>query len=192
MGIDTWKLNLRLFSYACGVLLYFAIQAFVGLTHIDSQRKKVAMKNLSLQSVKKNQFQKWRKRIASTESAITLGNVKNQASFGCCCGSYVLRQLVWKFRIKWKQALGWRRSSGVRYTYDIHSYSLNFDDGLHHGHLPSRGSQWKFSPSQQQVTWLLSVGFVGQGGIYTRLSQDTGGIYFYQSVTGYFALLWEL
>ncbi|KAJ9169663.1 hypothetical protein P3X46_017825 [Hevea brasiliensis] len=103
-------------------------------------RKKLEMKILSLQGVKKNQLQKWGKRIASTESAITHGNVKIRGSFSCFCGSHVLRQLVWKFRTKWKQALGWQRSS-VRYSYDLHSYSLNFDDGLHHGHLPSKGSQ---------------------------------------------------
>ncbi|KAJ9176485.1 hypothetical protein P3X46_011793 [Hevea brasiliensis] len=108
-------------------------------------RKKLAMKILWLRSVKKNQFQKWRKRIASTESAITLGNAKGRVSFSCCCGSFVLiRQLVLKLRTKWKQALGWhwqRSSVQYSYAYDIYSYSLNFDDGLYHGHLPSKGSQ---------------------------------------------------
>ncbi|XP_002526557.2 uncharacterized protein LOC8266481 [Ricinus communis] len=100
---------------------------------------KLVMKILSGQSVKKNQFIKWGKRIATTESAITLGNVRNRVPFSCCCGLRVLRQLLWKFRTQWKQALGWRRNS-VKYSYDIHSYSLNFDDGLYHDNHSSKGS----------------------------------------------------
>lgn len=137
-----YKLALILESSTCGFLLFLlCYKLFPWITGHLELRKNLAMKILSLQSVKKNQIQKWGKRIASTESAITLGNAKGRRlSFSCCCGLHVLKKLVLKFRTKWKQALGWQRSS-IQYSYDLYSYSLNFDDGLCHGHHPSKGSQ---------------------------------------------------
>ncbi|WCJ38198.1 hypothetical protein M5689_019271 [Euphorbia peplus] len=98
------------------------------------------MKTFSIQSSKKNQFLKSGKRTSSIESSITLGNAKNRVSFRSCCESRILRQLLRKFRKHSRQALGWKKKS-VKYSYDIYSYSLNFDDGLYHVHLPSEGSQ---------------------------------------------------
>ncbi|WCJ38196.1 hypothetical protein M5689_019269 [Euphorbia peplus] len=97
------------------------------------------MKTFSIQSVKKNQLLKSGKRTASIESSITLGNAKSRVSFRCCCESRILRQLLRKLRKQCRQGLGWKKKS-VKYSYDIYSYSLNFDDGLHHVHLPPKGS----------------------------------------------------
>ncbi|WCJ38199.1 hypothetical protein M5689_019272 [Euphorbia peplus] len=98
------------------------------------------MKSFSIQSSKKSQFLNSGKRTVSTESAITLGNVKSRASFHYFCGSHILRQLLRKLRKQCKQALGWKKTS-VKYSYDIYSYSLNFDDGLYHVHPPPKASQ---------------------------------------------------
>ncbi|XP_050207169.1 uncharacterized protein LOC126656607 [Mercurialis annua] len=99
-----------------------------------------AMKVLS-ENAKKNHFLKLEKRNPAVEySAITLGNVKSRASFNCCCGLHVLRRILWKLRTQLKQSLGWRQSS-IQYSYDIHSYSLNFDDGRYHVDGPSKGFQ---------------------------------------------------
>ncbi|CAN0885679.1 hypothetical protein LINGRAHAP2_LOCUS15187 [Linum grandiflorum] len=48
---------------------------------------------------------------------------------------YVPKKWVYKFKSHLKQAsIGWHKNGGtrhnVKYSYDIHSYSLNFDDGL--------------------------------------------------------------
>ncbi|GMY06246.1 hypothetical protein FCV25MIE_01485 [Fagus crenata] len=86
----------------------------------------------NISSLRRMQFFKLGKRIASTGSASTLGSDKRRASLDCCHGSYVLRQLLWKFKSQWKQAFRRQRSS-AQYSYDLHSYSLNFDDGLFNG-----------------------------------------------------------
>lgn len=90
------------------------------------------MKISTMCSFRRMQFWKLRKRIASAGSGFTLLSGKRRAPLDCCHGSYVLRQLVWKFKSQWKQALNQQRSS-AQYSYDLHSYSLNFDDGSPHG-----------------------------------------------------------
>jgi hypothetical protein len=41
-----------------------------------------------------------------------------------------VRQLFWRMRSSWKNAVMRRPSGGVpRFSYDLQSYSLNFDDG---------------------------------------------------------------
>lgn len=67
--------------------------------------------------------------IASTGSAVTLVSIERRASTGCCHVSYLLRKLIWKLKSQWKQAVGWRKSY-THYTYDLQSYSLNFDNGF--------------------------------------------------------------
>ncbi|PON44359.1 hypothetical protein PanWU01x14_267480 [Parasponia andersonii] len=71
------------------------------------------------------------KRIVSSGSAVTVVSFQRRASFRCCCynAPYLLRQLIWRLKSHWKRALGAQRSR-VRYSYDIRSYSLNFDDGF--------------------------------------------------------------
>lgn len=69
------------------------------------------------------------KKMGSTGSAVTLVSLERKdPSGGGCSTSYVVMQLFWKLKSLWKQALGWQRMN-VQYSYDIHSYSLNFDDG---------------------------------------------------------------
>ncbi|KAH7577716.1 hypothetical protein JRO89_XS01G0288900 [Xanthoceras sorbifolium] len=79
--------------------------------------------------LKRIQFLKWGKKMRSTRSAVTLGSVQRRVPTGCVCKSHVWRQPVWKLKSLWKQALGSQRIK-LQYSYDIHSYSLNFDDGL--------------------------------------------------------------
>jgi hypothetical protein len=43
-----------------------------------------------------------------------------------------VRQLFWRVRSSWKNAVTRRPRGGVlRFGYDLQSYSLNFDDGQH-------------------------------------------------------------
>ncbi|KAJ8899481.1 hypothetical protein K2173_018455 [Erythroxylum novogranatense] len=89
--------------------------------------KEAKMKILSAQRIKRAQFLKWGKRIASSEAEETV----RKLSSGCRRGSNVLRLIVWKLRRQWnKQTSGWQRTSTSHYSYDLYSYSMNFDDGL--------------------------------------------------------------
>ncbi|KAF3436097.1 hypothetical protein FNV43_RR23189 [Rhamnella rubrinervis] len=97
------------------------------------------MKFSSIFSLWRIQCFKFGKRISvsRTGSAVTLGSVQRTASLGSNVhgGSSLLRQLFWKFKsLIWKQALGYGRSSTARFSYDLHSYSLNFDDGFSNDH----------------------------------------------------------
>ncbi|XXG44112.1 hypothetical protein AAC387_Pa01g3994 [Persea americana] len=77
----------------------------------------------------------WGSRVASRDrdTSFTLVRVQSQAMMTkWCCGSMVLRQLVWRLKSQWRQFTRSRRRR-VRFSYDLHSYSQNFDDGsLHH------------------------------------------------------------
>ncbi|KAK8694039.1 hypothetical protein V6N13_071603 [Hibiscus sabdariffa] len=43
----------------------------------------------------------------------------------------VLKQFVWKVKSQWTQRQSSRsQRSSMRFSYDLHSYSLNFDDGF--------------------------------------------------------------
>ncbi|KAM1987753.1 hypothetical protein ACFX15_034969 [Malus domestica] len=87
------------------------------------------MKVSSISVCWKLQCSKPLKRIASAGSEVKLvGNQSSASSVGYC-GSYLLRQLFWKLKSQWKQGLGWQKSYN-RYSYDLQSYSLNFDDGF--------------------------------------------------------------
>ncbi|CAN1292469.1 hypothetical protein LINPERPRIM_LOCUS21585 [Linum perenne] len=86
---------------------------------------------LSGQSMKRVQFQRWGKRIAAAAVAMGVG-MKRKGPLGWCCSrSYVPKKWVYKFKAQWKKAIGWKKSSTTpsQYSYDIQSYSLNFDDG---------------------------------------------------------------
>ncbi|CAN0885723.1 hypothetical protein LINGRAHAP2_LOCUS15191 [Linum grandiflorum] len=97
--------------------------------------------------MKRVQFQRWGKRISSSFTgssssssssaaaaaavAIVVGRKRKGGPLGWCCSrSYVPKKWVNKFKAQWKKAIGWRKSScPPQYSYDIQSYSLNFDDG---------------------------------------------------------------
>ncbi|KAG5055415.1 hypothetical protein AAZX31_03G148100 [Glycine max] len=68
---------------------------------------------------------------------VTLGNVPRRSLLGYGPSSSVLRQLVCKLKRGWKQTMGWRKR-GPQYSYDFHSYCLNFSDGPSndHFHIP--------------------------------------------------------
>ncbi|KAK3193460.1 hypothetical protein Dsin_024770 [Dipteronia sinensis] len=89
----------------------------------------IAMKMFEMQRLQRIQFLKLGKKMRSTESSVKLGRVERRVPTSCVCKSHMWRQLVWKLKSLWKQALGRQRIS-IRYSYDIHSYSLNFDDGI--------------------------------------------------------------
>ncbi|KAJ4728313.1 hypothetical protein OWV82_001268 [Melia azedarach] len=95
--------------------------------------KSVVSKELHMKTFriinKRIQFLKRWMTMASSRSAITLGNVQRTAPTSCFHKPCFLRQLIRKFKSQWKQALG-SKSISTRFSYDIHSYSLNFDDGL--------------------------------------------------------------
>ncbi|KAL1329927.1 hypothetical protein HN51_047108 [Arachis hypogaea] len=73
-------------------------------------------------------------------SSVTLGN--NNVKRRCYpSSSSILREVFFKLKSKLKQALRWKRSNNEtpNFTYDLHSYWLNFDDGppsIHH--VPSK------------------------------------------------------
>ncbi|KAL4363332.1 hypothetical protein GQ457_04G026940 [Hibiscus cannabinus] len=47
-----------------------------------------------------------------------------------------LKQFVWKVKSQWTQRQASRsQRSSMRFSYDLHSYSLNFDDGFSHDEL---------------------------------------------------------
>ncbi|CAN0885639.1 hypothetical protein LINGRAHAP2_LOCUS15173 [Linum grandiflorum] len=98
------------------------------------------MKLLSGQSKKRNQLLlRLGKKIvrsatgSSSSSSVAIvvgtGRKKKISLMG-----YVPKNLIYKFKSQWKQAaIGFQnngRSHNLNYNYDIHSYSLNFDDGL--------------------------------------------------------------
>ncbi|KAK7277484.1 hypothetical protein RJT34_22497 [Clitoria ternatea] len=83
-----------------------------------------------------HQFMKFHRKTR-VASSVTLGNVQRRAPLECFPSSCILRQVCCKLKNRFKQVLGWQRSS-PRYSYDLHSYSLNFDDGLSNDHVPPR------------------------------------------------------
>ncbi|GLT41448.1 hypothetical protein SLA2020_155140 [Shorea laevis] len=89
------------------------------------EKKKGAMKMLSRQTLKRIQFLQWGKKVAHSTSAVSAG----RKSSLCRCTRYVLKQLVWKVKSQCREALRWQRST-MQFSYDFHSYSLNFDDGI--------------------------------------------------------------
>ncbi|KAL4361964.1 hypothetical protein GQ457_04G026960 [Hibiscus cannabinus] len=42
----------------------------------------------------------------------------------------VLKQFVWKVKSQCTQRQASRQRSSMRFSYDLHSYSLNFDNGF--------------------------------------------------------------
>ena len=74
-------------------------------------------------------------RMGGSGSPVTRVSVQRRASLGCCNGVCPFRQLVWKLKSCFKRDLGWKKRSSSRFSYDIQSYSLNFEDGFIKDHL---------------------------------------------------------
>ncbi|KAG2713686.1 hypothetical protein I3760_04G188100 [Carya illinoinensis] len=79
------------------------------------------------------------KQNSSAGSAVTLLNFKRRALLDCNRGSSLLWQSVWKCKSLWKQNFGWQRSK-AKYSYDLRSYTLNFDDGFFNDSFSYHGS----------------------------------------------------
>ncbi|XVE77967.1 hypothetical protein DITRI_Ditri13aG0106800 [Diplodiscus trichospermus] len=82
-----------------------------------------------MQILKRIQFLKWEKKVANDRYAVKLTNVQRRSTLRWRSRSYVL-----KLKSQWRQALRLQRSS-MKFSYDIHSYSLNFDDGFSREHI---------------------------------------------------------
>lgn len=122
-----WSLCLFM-EYKDWAWSYFLITKVVNWSLIVRVLEEQIMKFPNTLALKRIQLLKWGRRVASSSSAVTLGNIQRRAPVSCCHGSYVARQLVWRLKSLWKAAVKWQRSS-IRYGYDAHSYSKNFDDG---------------------------------------------------------------
>ncbi|CAN0885705.1 hypothetical protein LINGRAHAP2_LOCUS15191 [Linum grandiflorum] len=98
--------------------------------------------------MKRIQFLRWGERLGSSFNrtrssasaaaaasavAMVVGRKRKGGPLGWCSSrSYVPNKWVYKFKAQLKKAIGWNKSStscASKYSYDIQSYSLNFDDG---------------------------------------------------------------
>ncbi|KAM0050922.1 hypothetical protein Hdeb2414_s0007g00229351 [Helianthus debilis subsp. tardiflorus] len=77
-------------------------------------------------------MRRWNRRIHCGDTAVIFASGRRHGGGG---GGGVLKQLTWRFKSQWKQALGWQTTTGNRHGYDPHSYSQNFDDGFLYDHL---------------------------------------------------------
>lgn len=93
------------------------------------------MKISKVYSFQRFQLLKFQKKMR-VSSSVTLGNVQRRVPLGCFPTSLALREIFCKLKNRWKQVLGWKRSSPqCQYSYDLHSYNLNFDDGPSNYHI---------------------------------------------------------
>nr|KJB10021.1 hypothetical protein B456_001G180500 [Gossypium raimondii] len=92
------------------------------------------LKILRMQIVKRIQFLKWEKKIANDEHAVKLIEVERRPTLCCCPKLYALKQFVLKLKSQWRKAMRLQRGS-MQFSYDFHSYSLNFDDGFPREHV---------------------------------------------------------
>ncbi|KAE9612224.1 hypothetical protein Lalb_Chr06g0170671 [Lupinus albus] len=83
-------------------------------------------------------FQRFDKKMRVSSTVILGGNVQRRVPFGFSYASIVLRNVYCKLKNHWKQVLGWKKKNPQsQYSYDIHSYCLNFDDAPSKYHIPS-------------------------------------------------------
>ncbi|OMP03199.1 hypothetical protein COLO4_10585 [Corchorus olitorius] len=87
---------------------------------------------MKMQIMKRIQFLKLEKKVANDGYAMKLIPVQRKPILCCRSKSYVLKQLMWKLKSQWKQAMKMQRNTSRQFSYDLHSYSLNFDDGFCH------------------------------------------------------------
>ncbi|XVF72071.1 hypothetical protein PTKIN_Ptkin12aG0091900 [Pterospermum kingtungense] len=91
--------------------------------------------------LKRIQLCKWEKKVANDGRAVKLISVERRPTLCCSSKWHVLKQLVWKLKSQWRQqALRLQRSS-KQFSYDLHSYSLNFDDGFSPPHIISNSTR---------------------------------------------------
>ncbi|KAK8688567.1 hypothetical protein V6N13_087328 [Hibiscus sabdariffa] len=76
-----------------------------------------------MQTLKRNQLLKWEKKVANHEYGDRFLSLQRKPG-------RVLKQFVWKVKSQWRQRQRQRQRSGMHFSYDLHSYSLNFDDGV--------------------------------------------------------------
>ncbi|KAK8557623.1 hypothetical protein V6N12_009852 [Hibiscus sabdariffa] len=79
--------------------------------------------------MKRIQFLKWEKKVANNECVVKLICVERRSTLCCCSKFHELKQFVSKLKSQWRKAMRLQRSS-MQFSYDFHSYSLNFDDGF--------------------------------------------------------------
>lgn len=146
MGIDAWKTGLHAFFLTIVSRGFLFASSHVShlpwnCIQLVQRSEELAMKTFEMQRLKGIQFLKWGKKLGNTGSVVALVSLERKEPSGGCSASYMVMQLFWKLKSLWKQALGWQRMN-VQYSYDIHSYSLNFDDGSFHDHcLPNT---WRY------------------------------------------------
>lgn len=117
--------------------------------------KQWRMKISKVYSFQRFQLLKFQKKMR-VSSSVTLGNVQRRVPFGCCPTSLVLRQVFCKLKNRWKQVLGWKRSSPqCQYSYDLHSYNLNFDDGPSNYHIRAHLC-WLSFPFNFLLFWIMN------------------------------------
>ncbi|KAK8496308.1 hypothetical protein V6N12_063881 [Hibiscus sabdariffa] len=87
-----------------------------------------------MQTMKRIRFLKWEKKVASDEYAVKLIGVERRPDLCCCSKLHALKQFVLKLKSQWRKAMRLQRSS-TQFSYDFHSYSLNFDDGFSREHI---------------------------------------------------------
>lgn len=129
-------------------LLLLPISLSIKQVTAEGGQEKLTMKVSRISSLWRMQFLTLGKRIVSTRSAVTLGSVRSRASLGCCRGSYLILRQIRKLKSQCKQVLGQQRSY-ARFSYDIHSYSLNFDNGFD-DHLSPHSFRWWFVLGSQR------------------------------------------
>ncbi|KAD3338383.1 hypothetical protein E3N88_33904 [Mikania micrantha] len=106
-----------------GVFMYFEDNAGVIVN------PKGEMKGIEIQMVNSAMWSRKRK-IHCNDTPVLVAGSQRQGR-----GGGLLRQLAWRFKSLWKQALACRTAIDTRHGYDPHSYSKNFDDGLLYDHL---------------------------------------------------------
>ncbi|KAL4312051.1 hypothetical protein GQ457_01G056120 [Hibiscus cannabinus] len=84
--------------------------------------------------MKRIRFLKWEKKVASDEYAVKLIGVERQPDLCCCSKLHALKQFVLKLKSQWRKAMRLQRSS-TQFSYNLHSYSLIFDDGFLREHI---------------------------------------------------------
>ncbi|CAL5432583.1 unnamed protein product [Camellia sinensis] len=86
-------------------------------------------------SLKRIQMKCGSRRITCSGSAIGFQRrAQVEIHHGSC--AFLLGKLICRLKSQWKQTLRWeRRTSTVLYSYDIQSYSQNFDDGCLDEHI---------------------------------------------------------
>ncbi|KAM7254231.1 hypothetical protein ACFE04_031913 [Oxalis oulophora] len=100
------------------------------------------MKILSMQRWKRIQFMRWGSKIDDHEEEKRRAPLMMMMMVkSCCCkGSSVglvwIKKMLYKLKFKWRNrnTSSWKiwkrkKKNNSDYSYDIHSYELNFDDG---------------------------------------------------------------